>query len=228
MLSSQQVRPHFVAGTLITMPVTSALSRTPRQGFPDTRFRARTRDQPEPELIAEERRLSASLRQIHTNFGHPSNHALEVARLQFALHWYVMCARFSIILDLTCLHDSAQTESGGSAAIDLFVLADYAEHFWSCRDGSQHSPESRLGPLFQALHHSLWRATKVEFATMEENSRASSDKSSKTWVVNSGRQPPSFQSKTRSANGMEESGKHMKDIWSTSSATSLSVNSCTA
>ena len=77
LLSSQRVKPHFVAESLITSTVKDALSRTPREKFPATGVRIRPRDQPEPDLTTEEaRRLIASLRQMHTNLGHPSNHAL--------------------------------------------------------------------------------------------------------------------------------------------------------
>ena len=77
LLSSQRVKPHFVAESLITSTVKDALSQTPRETFPATRVRIRPRDQPEPDLTTEEeRRLIASLRQMHTNLGHPSNHAL--------------------------------------------------------------------------------------------------------------------------------------------------------
>ena len=68
LLSSQQVKPHFVAQSLISSTVKDALSRTPRETFPATRVRVRPRDQPEPDLTTEEeRRLIASLRQMHTN-----------------------------------------------------------------------------------------------------------------------------------------------------------------
>ena len=77
LLSSQRVKPHFVAESLITSTVKDALSRTPRETFPATRVRIRPRDQPEPDLTTEEeRRLIASVRQMHTNLGRPSNHAL--------------------------------------------------------------------------------------------------------------------------------------------------------
>ena len=80
LLSSQRVKPHFVAESLITSTVKDALSRTPRETFLATRVRARPRDQPEPDLTTEEeRRLIASLCQMHTNLGHPSNHALSRA-----------------------------------------------------------------------------------------------------------------------------------------------------
>ena len=121
MLSSQRVKPHFVAESLITSTVKDVLSRTPRETFPATRVRVRPRDQPEPDLTTEEeRRLIASLRQMHTNLGHPSNHALAramrvtgEAQLQFAQHFScdAMCARVSSILDPTCQRDFAQTES---------------------------------------------------------------------------------------------------------------------
>ena len=54
-----------------------------------------------------------------------------------------------------------------------------------------------------------------------------SDKSSKTWVVNSCQQPPSPDSKTQSVSGMGESGKQMRDDCSTSSASSLLLTICT-
>ena len=43
LLSSQQVKPHFVAESLITSTVKDALSRTPRETFPATRVRFRPR-----------------------------------------------------------------------------------------------------------------------------------------------------------------------------------------
>ena len=53
--------------------------------------------------------------------------SLVVAKLQFAQHFScdAMCARVSNILDPICRRDFAQTEFGDTAAIDLFVLADY-------------------------------------------------------------------------------------------------------
>ena len=70
LLSSQRVKPHFVAESLIASTVKDALSRTPRETFLATRIRARPRDRPEPDLLTEkERRLIASLRQMHTNVG---------------------------------------------------------------------------------------------------------------------------------------------------------------
>ena len=93
------------------------LSRTPRETFPATRVRVRPRYQPEPDLTTEEeRRLIASLRQMHANLGHPSNHAQHSCD--------AMCARVSNILDPTCQRDFAQTEFGDTAAIDSCVLAD--------------------------------------------------------------------------------------------------------
>ena len=62
-LSSQQVKSHFVAESLITTTFKDSQSDDTM-----TSVRARTRDQLEPELAAEEeRRLLASLRQMHTN-----------------------------------------------------------------------------------------------------------------------------------------------------------------
>ena len=77
LLSSQRVKPHFVAESLITSTVKDALSRAPRETCLATRVRVRPRDQPESDLTTEEeRRLIASLRQMHTNVGHSSNHPL--------------------------------------------------------------------------------------------------------------------------------------------------------
>ena len=50
LLSSQRVKPHFIAESFITSTVKNALSRTPREAFPATRIRARPRDQPQPDL----------------------------------------------------------------------------------------------------------------------------------------------------------------------------------
>ena len=121
LLSSQQVKPHFVAESLIASTVKDALSRTPRETFPATRVRVRPRDQPEPYLTTEEeRRLIASLRQMHTNLGHPSNHALarairvtggSAAAVRAALQLRCECARVSNILDPICRRDFAQTEN---------------------------------------------------------------------------------------------------------------------
>ena len=94
-------------------------------------------DQPEPDLTSEEKwRLTASLRQMHTNLGHPSNHALARAiRVTGGSEAAVRAA-----LQLRCdvcesqhhprLHLPARLradrEVGDTAAMDLFVLADYA------------------------------------------------------------------------------------------------------
>ena len=136
LLSSQQVKPHFVAESLITSTVKDALSRTPRETFPATRVRVRPRDQPEPDLTSEEeRRLIASLRQMHTNLGHPSNHAL--ARAIRVTGGSAAAVRAT--LQLRCdVCESQQhpgphlparfrkdRKFGDTAAIDLFVLADY-------------------------------------------------------------------------------------------------------
>ena len=136
LLSCQQVRPHFVAESLITSTVKDALSRTPRETFPATRVRVRPRDQPEPDLtIEEERRLIASLRQMHTNLGHPSNHAL--ARAIRVTGGSAAAVRAALQLRCDVCESQQQPgphlparlrtdrEFGDTAAIDLFVLADY-------------------------------------------------------------------------------------------------------
>ena len=112
LLSSQQVKPHFVAESLITSTVKDALSRTPRETFPATRVRFRPRDQPEPDLTTEEeRRLIASHRQMDTNLGHPSNHALARAIRVTGGSTAAVRAALSNILDPICRRDFAQTES---------------------------------------------------------------------------------------------------------------------
>ena len=98
-------------------------------------FESNPEDQPEPELTTEEeRRLIASLSQMHTNLGHPSNHAL--AR---AIRVTGGSAAVRAALQLRCdVCESQQLpgphlparlrtdrEFGDTAAIDLFVLADY-------------------------------------------------------------------------------------------------------
>ena len=133
LLSSQQVKPHFLAESLITSTVKDALSRTPRETFPATRVRFRPRDQPEPDLTTEEeRRLISSLRQMHTNSGHSSNHAL--ARAIRVTGGSAAAVRAA--LQLRCdVCESQQhpgphlparlrtdREFGDTAAIDLFVL----------------------------------------------------------------------------------------------------------
>ena len=123
---------HFAAESLITSTVKDTLSRTPRETFPATRVRVRPRDQPEPDLTTgKERRLIASLRQMHTNLGHPSNHAL--ARATRVTGGSAAAVRAA--LQLRCVRESATSwtplagetdrEFGDTAVIDLFVLADY-------------------------------------------------------------------------------------------------------
>ena len=131
-----RVKPHFVAESLITSTVTDALSRIPRETFPATRVRVRPRDQPEPDVTTEEeRRLIASLRQMNTNLGHSSNHAL--ARAIRVTGGSAAAVRAA--LQLRCdVCESQQhlgphlparlrtdREIGDTAATDLFVLADY-------------------------------------------------------------------------------------------------------
>ena len=117
---------HFVAQSLIT----------PRETFPATRVRIRPRDQPEPDLTTvEERRLIASLRQMHTNLGHPSNHAL--ARAIRVTGGSAAAVRAALRLRCDVCESQqhpgphlparlrTDREFGDTAAIDLFVLADY-------------------------------------------------------------------------------------------------------
>ena len=129
---TQRVKPHFVAESLITSTVKNAWSRTPRETFPATRVRVRPRDQPEPDLTTkEERRLIASLRQMHTNLGHPSNHAL--ARAIRVTGGSAAAVRAALQLRCDVCESQqhpgpqlpADREFGDTAAIDLFLLADY-------------------------------------------------------------------------------------------------------
>ena len=124
LLSSQRVKPHFIAESLKTSTVTDALSRTPQEAFLATRVRVRPRDQPEPDVTTEEeRRLVARLPQMRTNLGHPDilriTHlqepyvSLVAAQLQFAQHSRLdaMCARVNNIQDSICPQDLARTQS---------------------------------------------------------------------------------------------------------------------
>ena len=79
--------------------------------------------------------MIASLREMHTNLGRPSNHALarairvtggSAAAVRAALQLRCDVCESQQHPDPTCQRDFAQTESfGDTAAIDLFVLADY-------------------------------------------------------------------------------------------------------
>ena len=63
-------------------------------------------DQPEPDLTTEEeRRLIASLRQMHTNLGHPSNHAL--ARAIRVTGGSAAAVRAALQLAMRCVRESA-------------------------------------------------------------------------------------------------------------------------
>ena len=133
-------------------------------------------------LISQPRR---SLRQMHTNLGHPSNHAL--ARAIRVTGGSAAAVRAA--LQLRCdVCESQQhpgphlparlrtdREFGDTAATDLFVLADcegnqlsfiyildLASTFWCCCHYSQQASEDRVGPLLQTLDHSFWRAAKVD------------------------------------------------------------------
>ena len=112
------------------------MSATPRQAFPATRIRARPRDQSEPEPAAEEEwRLIATLRQMHTTLGHPSNDALARAKRVTGGSAAAVCAAPQLRCDVCESQHRAgphlparlRTDKafGGTAAIDLFVLADY-------------------------------------------------------------------------------------------------------
>ena len=90
----------------------------------------------EPDLTTEEeRRLIASLRQMHPNLGHPSNHTLARATRVTGGSAVAVLAALQLRCDVC---DSQQhpgphlparlrtdREFGDTAAIDLFVLADY-------------------------------------------------------------------------------------------------------
>ena len=131
-----------------------------------------------------ERRLIASLRQMHTNLGHPSNHALARAiRVTGG-----SAAAFRAALQLQCdVCESQQhpgphllarlrtdREFGDTAAIDLFVLADYEGNqlsFINILDFASTFGVVAMIPSkhpkivwdhFQTLDHSFWRTAKVD------------------------------------------------------------------
>ena len=135
-LSTQQVQPHFIAESLITSTIKNAWSRAPRKAFPAMGVRVRPRDQPAPDLrTEEERRLIASLRQMHAHWGHPSNHAL--ARPIRVTVGSAAASRAAPQLRCDVCESQqhpgphlparlrADREFGDTAPIDLFVLADH-------------------------------------------------------------------------------------------------------
>ena len=90
-----------------------------------------------PELTAEEeRRLIAGPRQMHTNLGHPSNHAL--ARALRVTGGNAAAVRTALQLRCDVCEGQhhpgphlparlrSDKEFGDTSAIDLFVLADHA------------------------------------------------------------------------------------------------------
>ena len=117
---------------------------------------------------------------MHTNLGHPSNLALALqepyvslvaAQLQFAQHFScdAMCARVSSILDHLPARLRTDRDFGDTAAIDLFVPADYegnqlnfihildfASTFGVVATIPSKHPKDRVGPLLQTLDYSLF------------------------------------------------------------------------
>ena len=159
-----------------------------------TRVRVPPRDQPEPDLTTEEeRRLIASLRQMHTKLGHPSNHAL---------------AR-------------ATRVTGGSAAAvraALQLRCDVCESAASWTPLASETSHRR-----RVWCHSFWRTAKVDLRPRRRIRARVRDRSSKTWGANPCRQQPSLHSKTQSVSGTEGSGRHMRDDSLTCSASSLCI-----
>ena len=182
--SSQRVKPHFVAESLITSTVKDALSRTPRETLPATRVRIRPRDQPEPDLTTEEeRRLIASLRQMHKS-GSP----LEPCTCKsHTCNWRQRsCSSRSILASMRCVRESTSSWTplagetshrqrilGDTAAIDLFVLAGYAGnqlrfinivHFASICGVVTLIPSKHPKIVWghKTLDHSFWRAAKAD------------------------------------------------------------------
>ena len=121
------MKPHFIGESLITSTVKSCLE-------PNTAASISCHANSSSTLTTEEeRRLIASLRQVHTNLGHLPNH--ELAR---AIRVTGGCA--AAVRQLRCdVYESqhhpgphlparlrTDREFGDTAAIDLVVLADYA------------------------------------------------------------------------------------------------------
>ena len=221
LLSSQREKPHFIAERLITSTVKKALSRTPRQAFLATRIRARPRDQVELDLTTEEeRRLIASLRHMHPNLGHPfKSHTCK----SHTCHWWQRsCSSRSATAAMDVCESQqhlgprlparlgTDREFGDTAAVDLFVFADYAGNQLSFLNILDLASTYGIVAVIPSKHPKIvWDQIFTHWITPfgvprrtnEENSSASSDKGSTTWVANTCRQPPSLHSKTQPVNG---------------------------
>ena len=105
LLSSQRLKPHCIAESLITSTIKNALSRAPREAGPATRVRVRPRDQPEPDLTTEEeRRLIASLRQMHKKFGTSFESCTGKSH---TCHWWQRsCSSRSTPVAMRCVRES--------------------------------------------------------------------------------------------------------------------------
>ena len=102
LLSSQRVKLHFIAESLIT----STMSRAPREALPATRVRVRPRDQPEPDLTTEEeRRLIACLSPNAHTFGTPFE---SCTCKSHTCHWWQRsCSSRSTPVAMRCVRESA-------------------------------------------------------------------------------------------------------------------------
>ena len=135
-------------------------------------------------------------------------------------------------------HLPADREFGDTAATDLFVLADSARNQLSSMNIFDLASIFGVVAMVPSQHSKVaWDHFFKHWITyfgvprsliQDQGGDFEREFGQETWVVNSCRQPPSLHSKTQPVNGMVESGKHTQDGSSTSSASGLSPNRCTA
>ena len=140
----------------------------------------------------EERRLLASLRQIHTNLGHPSNHApasairvtggsTDAVRAAMQQRGHV-CETHKHLVPRLLARIRTERDLGDHvrACRSRWKSGELPEYVRLCErikcrhEDSQKTPES----------HSIWRATMVDFRPRTSNLNVSSGRISKTWVAN--------------------------------------------
>ena len=87
--------------------------------------------------------------------------------------WHCSCGATSVKVDI------APTEFGDTAAIDLFVLADYPGHlhpagtFGVVIAAPRKHPQICVGSFLPTLHCSVWCASQTDFIIKEESSNVS-------------------------------------------------------
>ena len=209
----------------------------------------RPRDQPESDLTTEEeRRLIASLPQMHTNLGHPSNHAL--ARAIRVTGGSAVAVRAALRLRFDVCESQqhrgphllarlrTDREFGDTAAIDLFVLADYEGNQLSFTDILDLASTFGVVAMIPSKHPKIvcdhfkhWITPFGVPAKVDLRSRRRIRARVRTGARRLGCEAMPTAAITPQQNAIcerhERSGKHMRDDCLTSSASSLGLNRCT-